>query len=254
MSSAKESTSRVGFSARDSSIDGAGREGQSSREGLAGGRHVSDRLKRLVLVRHGETAGQSSIRYYGVTDVPLSDLGRAQVRAARDRVYGLTFDAVWASTLCRSWESARIVAPGRPIHLETNFREIDFGDWEGLTAEEIAVVDPAGHADWKAKGLEFTFPGGETRAAFRERVAVGLDSIRASGAESVLVAVHKGVVRTLLELVTGFTLEPGEPELGGVIQASRDSSGAWYTGRRGSDSSASEVGLGIPMESGPGAR
>lgn len=209
---------------------------------------LDDRLKRLILVRHGETAGQSSIRYYGVTDVPLSDLGRSQVRAARDRIYGETFESVWASTLCRSWESAQIVAPGRPVNLESDFREIDFGDWEGLTAEEIAVTDPAGHAKWRAEGLSFTFPGGETRSDFRARIARGLTRVRASGAEAVLIAVHKGVVRTLLELVAGHTLAPEEPVLGGVVQASRNAHGKWSTGRMGSDASATEIGIGIPME------
>ncbi len=206
-----------------------------------------DRLRRLILVRHGETAGQSSIRYYGVTDVPLSDDGRRQVRAARTRIRGETFEAVWASTLCRSWESAQIVAPGHRVHLESDFREIDFGDWEGLTKEEIAERDPAGFARWEAEGLEFTFPGGEPRAALQARVARGLARLRASGVESALVAVHKGVVRTLLELVSGHTLAPGEPELGGVVEASRDANGRWYTGRRGSDASAGVPGRGIPL-------
>ncbi|MEM9174478.1 MAG: histidine phosphatase family protein [Myxococcota bacterium] len=202
----------------------------------------------MILVRHGETAGQSSIRYYGATDVPLSDEGRDQVRAARDRIRGETFQSVWASTLCRSWESAKIVAPGHAIHLESNFREIDFGDWEGLTADEIAEVDPAGYARWQDEGLAFTFPGGEARDVLRARVARGLERIRASGAESVLVAVHKGVVRALLELITGFTLPPDQPELGGVVQASRRPDGTWYTGRVGSDASVSEIGIGVPMD------
>ncbi|MBB82721.1 MAG: hypothetical protein CL931_02795 [Deltaproteobacteria bacterium] len=211
---------------------------------------MSDRLKRVILVRHGETAGQSSIRYYGATDVPLSDEGRDQVRAARARIRGETFEAVWASTLCRSWESAKIIAPGHPVQLEANFREIDFGDWEGLTAEEIAVVDPAGYARWQKEGIGFTFPGGEARDQLRARVALGLERIRASGVESVLVAVHKGVVRALLELITGHTLAPGEPALGGVVQASRRPDGTWYTGRAGSDPSVSEVGIGVPMDEG----
>jgi broad specificity phosphatase PhoE len=207
---------------------------------------VSDRLRRIILVRHGETAGQSSIRYYGVTDVPLSDLGREQVRAARDEISLETCEAVWASTLCRSWESARILAPGRPVHLESDFREIDFGDWEGLTAEEIASRDSEGYARWQAGPLEFTFPGGETREAFRLRIARGLARLRATGVESALVAVHKGVVRTLLELIAGAHLPPSEPDLGGVVQASRDATGAWFTGRVGSDSSVSQPGAEPP--------
>lgn len=208
-------------------------------------------LTRLILVRHGETEGQSSIRYYGVTDVPLSDLGREQIRAAKDRIPGETYDAVWASTLCRSWEAARIIAPEAPIRLEFDFREIDFGDWEGLTREEIEAVDPDGFAEWQASDSDFHFPGGESRADFRARIARGYARLRASGEKSVLVVAHKGVVRTLLELATGFTLAPELPELGNVVHASRDASGAWTTGRKGSDSTCSEESLGIPVEPAP---
>ncbi|MFK7897857.1 MAG: histidine phosphatase family protein [Myxococcota bacterium] len=208
---------------------------------------MQDRLTRLILVRHGETAGQSSIRYYGVTDVPLSELGREQIRAAKERIPGETYDAVWASTLCRSWEAAQIIAPSAPVRLDFDFREIDFGDWEGLTREEIAEVDPEGYAEWQASDGEFHFPGGESRAAFRERIARGYERLVGSGARSPLVVCHKGVVRTLLELATGFTLAPEHPDLGAVIHASRDAGGAWTTGRRGSDSRCGEAGLGIPL-------
>ena len=209
---------------------------------------MAGRLSRLILVRHGETEGQSSIRYYGVTDVPLSDVGRAQVLAAREQIPGETVQHVWASTLSRSWESARILAPGRPIHLESNFREIDFGRWEGLTKEEIAVRDPELHRQWQAAPHEFPFPEGETRQAFRKRIARGLDRLVATDVESALIVAHKGVVRTLLELVTGHTLDGEHPELGGVVQASRTPGGKWRTGRVGSDASCSEPGIGIPME------
>jgi broad specificity phosphatase PhoE len=208
---------------------------------------MTDRLKRIILVRHGETAGQSSIRYYGVTDVPLSDLGREQVREAKRHVIGEIYQAVWASTLCRSWESAQIVAPGEGVRLDADLREIDFGAWEGLTKEEIAAEDPAGYADWQDAGLGFTFPGGESRGDFRVRVGRAYERIRKSGVESVLVVVHKGVVRTLLELASGFTLPSELPELGGVVHASRDSMGRWYTGRHGSDGSCSEDALGISI-------
>jgi len=208
---------------------------------------MSDRLSRIVLVRHGETAGQSSIRYYGATDVPLSELGRMQARAARRRIPGETFEAVWASTLCRAWESARIIAPSHGVRLEADFREIHFGRWEGLTREEIEQVDPAIFADWQARKPGFEFPEGETRPDFRRRIERGLWRLRESGARSALIVSHKGVVRTLLELVTEQTLEAEMPELGGVIHASRNPSGEWSTGRNGSDSSCGEAPVGIPI-------
>jgi broad specificity phosphatase PhoE len=224
-------------------VDGAKASGDDL--GMLGS---ADRLKRLILVRHGETAGESSIRYYGVTDVPLSDRGREQVREARKHVGGDTYQAVWASTLARSWQSALIVAPDHPIELESDFREIDFGRWEGLTIEEIAVADPRLHADWQAGKPGFEFPEGESRSAFRTRIARGLDRLCATGVESALIVVHKGVVRTLLELATGFTLGAGQPVLGGVVHASRNPHGDWYTGRSGSDATCSEPPLGIPID------
>ena len=53
---------------------------------------------------------------------------------------------------------------------------------------------------------------------------------------------------TLLELVSGQTLEAEMPQLGGVIHASRDASGVWSTGRTGSDNSCGEDPVGVPME------
>jgi broad specificity phosphatase PhoE len=209
---------------------------------------MPESLTRLILVRHGETAGQSSIRYYGATDVPLSDLGREQARAARARIPGETFESVWASSLCRAWESARIIAPGHSVRIEANFREIHFGRWEGLTREEIALVDPELHADWQAKKPGFEFPDGETRSAFRQRVERGLGHLRASGVESALVVAHKGVVRTLLELVSGQTLEAEMPHLAGVMHVSRGVGDVWSTGRNGSDLSCGEAPVGIPMK------
>ena len=131
------------------------------------------KLRRLVLMRHGETTGQSSIRFHGSTDVALSDEGRAQMRTAARGLVQECFDLVVASALRRSWQAAAIVAAGAPVRLEHGFNEIDFGRWEGLTKEEIEASDPVPYADWQAKVEDFEFPGGETRADFRARVEQG---------------------------------------------------------------------------------
>lgn len=208
-----------------------------------------DRLQRLILVRHGETTGQSSIRYYGATDVPLSWAGREHARAAAARIPGQTWEAVWSSSLSRAWQAARIIAPGHRIRLEHDFREIDFGRWEGLTREEIELLDPDLHAAWQSGAEAFEFPAGEARAAFRARVVRGLARLRASGVASALVVAHKGVLRTLFEeIVRGQTLPPATPELGGVLQISRNASGLWETGRRASDARLGEAATGIPLD------
>lgn len=194
---------------------------------------MTTKLERLILVRHGETEGQSSIRYYGATDVPLSSLGREQIREAAARIEGERFETVWSSSLSRAAESARILAPDHAIRFEPDFREVDFGRWEGLTREEIAVRDPELFAIWQQRLARFDYPDGERRDDFRARIARGLDRLFASGAASALVVAHKGVVRTLLELVSGETLASAEPELGGIVRVERATDGVWRRDPRG---------------------
>jgi broad specificity phosphatase PhoE len=144
------------------------------------------------------------------------------------------FDLVVASPLRRSWEGAAIVSGGAPIRLESDFREIDFGRWEGLTAEEIEASDPTLYHDWQSGVADFDCPGGEPRVEFRARVMRGLESLMASGAVSVLLVSHKGVIRAIGERLVGQPLSPG-PELGGAVSLSRGADDAWFEGRHGSN-------------------
>lgn len=156
--------------------------------------------RRLVLVRHGETTGQSSIRYYGSTDVPLSTLGEAQMRHAGAALADEVFDAVYASRLSRSLRGATLVTGGahtpRPI---AAFDEVCFGDWEGWTREEIAARAPDEFARWQADPERFIYPGGECRQAFYRRVAAGLAEVLANAqGERLLLVVHRGVIAVAL--------------------------------------------------------
>jgi broad specificity phosphatase PhoE len=193
------------------------------------------KLRRLVLIRHGETDGHSSVRFHGSTDVPLSDEGRAQMRDASRRLEREFFDLVVASPLQRAWESARILAAGAPVRLDSDLSEIDFGRWEGLTKEEIEARDPLLCREWQQKAAGFEFPGGEPRADFRKRVLRALERLEQSGAASVLVVCHKGPIRTIAENLVGAPLEDGEPQLSGSVGLSQRADGSWILGRRSSD-------------------
>jgi broad specificity phosphatase PhoE len=193
------------------------------------------KLRRIVLLRHGETVGNSKERFHGSRDVALSDDGRAQMRAASRLLAREVFDVVVASPLRRSWEAARIVAGGAPVRLEPGFREIHFGRWEGLTADEIESADPVLYRDWKARAPGFEFPSGELRGAFRERVLAGLARLEQAGAANALLVVHKGVIRTIAEHLLGAPLEDGMPALACAESLTRAADGAWFRGRRSSD-------------------
>lgn len=165
----------------------------------------------LHLVRHGETVGQSSIRFWGSTDVALSESGRRQVEALGAAVGALAVAAVIHSPLVRAAESARVLAPalelaGVPWHVEPDFAEIDFGTFEGLTAEEIGARDPQWFAQWQARRHE-GFPGGETLGGFEARVRAGFARAIERIEGDLLIVAHRGVIRRIADLVL-----PGQGE------------------------------------------
>lgn len=161
--------------------------------------------RRITLVRHGETTGQSSVRYYGSTDVPLAPLGEEQMRRVAAAVTGVRFDAVFSSTLRRSRRSAEIVAPaGHAVQAVAAFDEVDFGRWEGLTKEEIAARDPDLFTEWRAAPQVFVYPDGECRRAFGQRVVAGFDAIAAAApAGDWLMVLHRGVIAAVLDHLIG---------------------------------------------------
>lgn len=155
---------------------------------------------RITLVRHGETTGQSSIRYHGITDVPLSAGGRAQMQRVRLALAGEAFDTVFSSRLSRSREGAAIVSGGAsPVTPVAAFDEVDFGRWEGWTREEIAARDPEEFRRWQASDDSFRYPEGESRLVFAARVTAGLrDVLRGRPPAHLLMVLHRGVIAILL--------------------------------------------------------
>jgi broad specificity phosphatase PhoE len=167
----------------------------------------------LILVRHGETEGQSSIRYHGRTDVALDERGRAQMRAVARALKDEFFSRVFASTMCRATEGARIIAgDGVPIIEVGEFVEVDFGKFEGLTLEEIRAAYPEEFVRWRRMRLEagYQYPGGESGAGFRTRVISGMERMfglwrdgRGKFNGNALLVAHRGVIRVILEHLIG---------------------------------------------------
>ena len=157
------------------------------------------RLRHLVLVRHGETEGQSSIRYYGATDVPLSESGRRQLARVGRALADMAVDVIYTSALQRTVEGARIIAPDVPARAIASFNEVHFGEWEGLTREEIAARDPEEFRRWQASDDSFRYPEGESRLAFAARVTTGLyDVLRLQPPGHLLMVLHRGVIAIIL--------------------------------------------------------
>ncbi len=169
-----------------------------------------NRPAELILVRHGETTGNSTVRLNGSTDVPLSDLGRRQMERVGCALADLALDELLTSPLVRARQSAQIVAGGRPLEARVveGFREIDFGRWEGLTLQEVALRDPPGYEEWRRGHLDFTFPEGDNRIGFRDRVAAEARRRLVLDSGTWLAVLHKGVCKVIVGSLTG--LPPAE--------------------------------------------
>ncbi|MCA8944460.1 MAG: histidine phosphatase family protein [Planctomycetes bacterium] len=165
--------------------------------------------RRLFMVRHGETVGASSIRFYGATDLELDELGRDQVGRLGPLIASERFEAVVHSPLIRARQSAAILLeslqePPAIVESEPSFRELDFGVFEGMTIDEIENADPAWFEEWQA-GRATEFPGGDSIAGFRARVSAAFRDVIARHPDGdLLVVAHKGVLKNGLATLCGY--------------------------------------------------
>ena len=195
-------------------------------------------MRRLVLVRHGETEGRSSVRFLGRTDSPLAEEGRDQLRRTRDELASLSFDVAFTSPLSRARESARILLERRGLapQVVEGFREIDFGRLEGLTEPEIAAREPEFFRVWRVEKRAQGYPGGEDFEEFRRRVVAAYDGLESAGSirGSVLLVAHRGSLRAVLSRTLGPEAWGRRDlllDLGGWLTL-REEDGSWRIGER----------------------
>jgi alpha-ribazole phosphatase len=152
---------------------------------------------RLVLVRHAEPEASAMGRCYGKLDVALSAEGHAQARRLADWLRGLPLDAVYASPRRRTTETAE--ALGRPVRVEEDLREIDFGLFEGRPYEEIERDYPDLFRQWMETPTRVEFPGGESFLRMKQRVLACVDRLRARhDGQTIALVAHGGTCRIVL--------------------------------------------------------
>jgi alpha-ribazole phosphatase len=162
---------------------------------------------RLIIVRHPEPDASAHGRCYGRLDVALSASGRKHAEDIGRAIASLGVEAVYASPLRRSLETARLV--GERLGLEPrerpDLRELDFGELEGRTYDEIAASEPALYRRWMETPTAVRFPRGESYADLHARVGNVLAQIRQAHPDSVVALVaHGGVNRVLLAIALGL--------------------------------------------------
>ena len=163
----------------------------------------------LVLTRHGQTVWHAENRYAGVSDVDLTDEGRAQAVRLAVWATGARLDGIVSSPVRRARETAGPVAHavGLTVTVVDDLREIDFGTAEGRTMDDLAAVDPRMVAHFRADPVAHHFPGGEPPAKAAERAVRALRGVAADHAgRTVLVVAHNTLVRLALCRLLGIDL------------------------------------------------
>ncbi|NJN18195.1 MAG: histidine phosphatase family protein [Oscillochloris sp.] len=164
----------------------------------------------LILVRHGETPWNVTLQYQGQANIPLNERGIAQARHAADRLRSRQASALYASDLARARQTAEII--GEALHLTphsaSELREIDVGQWEGLTPEELYRRFPDHMAEYERDPARTVRLGGESYAQLQARALIWLQRIQETHkpGETIIGVSHGGTIRALLCHVIGLDL------------------------------------------------
>jgi broad specificity phosphatase PhoE len=151
----------------------------------------------IVLARHGETEWSRDHRHTGRTDLPLTENGRRQALALRERLGGRDFTRVLVSPLSRAVETCELAGLGERAELRPELVELDYGEAEGVTTAQMRERVP-GWSVWTHE-----MPGGESLAEVGERLAPILAAMRETDGDMALFA-HGHVLRVLSALWIGL--------------------------------------------------
>lgn len=158
-------------------------------------------VTRIWFVRHGEVEAPFVGTFVGRTDVPLSDLGRHQAQAVATFLENQGIDAILTSPRTRSRHTAAPLAEatGLTVKVREPLAEMDFGQWETRTWNEIQARDPTFATQWAEDPTSLACPGGESAGAFAARVQVHLQEIvQEFEGRTVAVFAHAGTNRAFL--------------------------------------------------------
>lgn len=172
----------------------------------------------LVLMRHGQSQWNLENRFTGFKDIDLSDQGRAEAKAAGQKLKaaGITFDHVFTSTLQRSYHTAEIALAEAGqgdaiagIIRHDDLRERDYGDLTGLNKDETKAKFGEAQVQIWRRSYDVNPPGGESlkdvvenrvRPYFNQTIKPLLDQ-----GENILIAAHGNSLRGVLIVIGAET-------------------------------------------------
>ena len=161
-------------------------------------------MGKIFIVRHGQTSGNRARKYFGITDIELNEEGIIQAGLISKRLERENICRIYSSNLKRAFKTAEIIAKTHKINVESkkDLMEINFGDWEGLSFQEIQKSYPHEFSKWQNNIMDFTIPHGESVLELKKRVELAFSEILNSAVENnVVIVTHGGPIRVILSKI-----------------------------------------------------
>jgi broad specificity phosphatase PhoE len=154
----------------------------------------------IYLVRHGQTAWNKEEIFRGRTDIPLNETGRKEALLAGQYLRGVKVDSVYSSPLSRAFETAETIAryQGKEVQTLDGLIDIDFGQWQGVSREEVKKRYGELYRQWKENPHLVRFPEGESLEEVRERALEAIHETVRHHATEILVMVSHRVVNKIV--------------------------------------------------------
>ncbi len=161
--------------------------------------NLNEPKTRLYLTRHGEVVNHGV--YNGQTDVDITELGVRQMERLRDLLLARPLAAIYSSDLLRTRKGAEIIGAPHGLKPESfsEFREVNFGRWQGLTYQEVMERYPADIPQWMRDLEAFRIPQGESLADVRQRAIPRLaELVEKHRGQEILLVAHGALNRLIL--------------------------------------------------------
>lgn len=158
-------------------------------------------LAKVIFVRHGQTAWNDLGIYQGHTDIPLNEVGLEQGAKVAQRLKNENISAVYSSDLLRAKQTAELIAKEHNLPVTTlpEFREINFGIWEGKSFKEINEKYPEMLKIWLTEPQDLKIPQGETFTEMISRAWPALTKLLVNhNNETIVIVAHGGTIGALL--------------------------------------------------------
>lgn len=185
-------------------------------------------MGKIYLIRHGETDANRTFQFQGHIDNPLNSKGLQQAAALGKYYKNIELDAVYSSSMQRAKQTAMPLVQSHGVDLQPldELKEVSFGDWEGLSYDEIKAKWGDQLELFFTQPAQCRMPGGESFYDVAKRVQAAYNMIiEENGGKNIAIVSHGGVVRVQLCLLLG--LDINKLWMFGVHNASTTCIGSW---------------------------